>query len=230
MHLEYIRYMENKGERSIGNSSIAINGIRKELERMADMVQKNVDLSFRAIKEEKPEYLDEVSQREEYIDYLNKEISKYISNIIVTETNEEDSRLISAYFKTSTNLERVGDHAMNLCEYTQMLKKKEISLSKTAMNELDAMHEMSMQAMKLLSCIGHPTHEGYEEIVEIEQEFDDMTDQCRKRQMDRMRTGKCSDEGCVIYSEMLTDFERIGDHILNIGEEMAEATSTLEVA
>ncbi len=108
--------------------------------------------------------------REEYIDYLNKEISKYISNIIVTETNEEDSRLISAYFKTSTNLERVGDHAMNLCEYTQMLKKKEISLSKTAMNELDAMHEMSMQAMKLLSCIGHPTHEGYEEIVEIEQE------------------------------------------------------------
>ncbi len=48
--------------------------------------------------------------------------------------------------------------------------------------------------------------------------------------MDRMRTGKCSDEGCVIYSEMLTDFERIGDHILNIGEEMAEATSTLEVA
>lgn len=67
MHLEYIRYMENKGERSIGNSSIAINGIRKELERMADMVQKNVDLSFRAIKEEKPEYLDEVSQREEYI-------------------------------------------------------------------------------------------------------------------------------------------------------------------
>ena len=230
MHLEYIRYMENKGERSIGNSSIAINGIRKELERMADMVQKNVDLCFRAIKEEKPEYLDEVSQREEYIDYLNKEISKYISNIIVTETNEEDSRLISAYFKTSTNLERVGDHAMNLCEYTQMLKKKEISLSKTAMNELDAMHEMSMQAMKLLSCIGHPTHEGYEEIVEIEQEFDDMTDQCRKRQMDRMRTGKCSDEGCVIYSEMLTDFERIGDHILNIGEEMAEATSTLEVA
>lgn len=81
-------------------------------------------MSFRAIKEEKPEYLDEVSQREEYIDYLNKEISKYISNIIVTETNEEDSRLISAYFKTSTNLERVGGHAMNLCEYTADAEEK----------------------------------------------------------------------------------------------------------
>lgn len=228
MHLEYINYMEN--DRQIGNSSMAINGIRKELGRMSQMVQENVDLSFRAIKEGDPEYLEEVSQREEYIDYLNKEISKYISGVIVKETNEADSRLISAYFKTSSNLERIGDHAMNLCEYTQMLKQKGIELSKTAKGELDAMHEMSMQAMKLLDCIGHPTQEKYDSIVEMEQEFDDMTERYRAHQMERLRTGKCSDEGCVIYSEMLTDFERIGDHLLNIGEEMAEATSKLEVA
>lgn len=228
MHLEYIRYMEN--DRQIGNSSMAINGIRKELTRMSQMVQENVDLSFKAIKEENPEYLEDVSEREEYIDFLNKEISKYISGIIVKETNEADSRLISAYFKTSSNLERIGDHAMNLCEYVKLLKEKGVSLSKTARGELDAMHEMSLQAMKLLDCIAHPTQEKYESIAEMEQEFDDMTEKYRGHQMERLRTGKCSDEGCVIYSEMLTDFERIGDHILNIGEEMADATTKLEVA
>ena len=228
MHLEYIHYMEN--DRQIGNSSMAINGIRKELTRMAQMVQENVNLSFRAVKEEEPEYLKEVSQREEYIDFLNKEISKYISTVIVKETNEADSRLISAYFQTSSNLERIGDHAMNLCEYSKMLKEKGIDLSKTARGEIDAMHEMSMQAMKLLDCIGHPTKEKYDNIVEMEQEFDDMTEIYREHQMERLRTGKCSDEGCVIYSEMLTDFERIGDHLLNIGEEMAESSNKLEVA
>ena len=161
---------------------------------------------------------------------MNKEISKYISAVIVKETNEADSQLISAYFQTSSNLERIGDHAMNLCEYSQMLKQKGVDLSKTAKGEIDAMHEMSMQAMKLLDCIGHPTKEKYNDIVEMEQEFDDMTEQYREHQMERLRTGKCSDEGCVIYSEMLTDFERIGDHLLNIGEGIAEATNKLEVA
>ena len=228
MHLEYITYRDN--DRQIGNSSMAINGIRKELMRMADMVKENVDLSFQAVKEEEPEYMKEVAEKEEYIDFLNKEISKYISTVIVKETNESDSRLISAYFKISANLERLGDHAMNLCEYSQMLKSKKIDLSKTARGEIDAMHEMSLQAMGLLDCIAHPSKEKYDSIAEMEQEFDDMTERYRGHQMERLRTGKCSDEGCVIYSEMLTDFERIGDHLLNIGEEITEATNKLEVA
>ena len=47
-----------------------------------------------------------------------------------------------------------------------------------------------------------------------------MTEDYRKKQLIRMQKGTCSEEGCIIYSEMLTDFERIGDHILNIGQEM----------
>ena len=47
-----------------------------------------------------------------------------------------------------------------------------------------------------------------------------MTEDYRRRQLERMQRGTCSEEGCIIYSELLTDFERIGDHILNIGQEM----------
>ena len=49
---------------------------------------------------------------------------------------------------------------------------------------------------------------------------DDMTKEYRQNQIARMQEGVCSGEGCIIYSEMLTDFERIGDHILNIAQEL----------
>ena len=62
---------------------------------------------------------------------------------------------------------------------------------------------------------------GFHEIEQLEQQIDDMTEAFRANQISRMQVGTCSDEGCVIYSEMLTDFERIGDHILNIGQEVA---------
>ena len=55
-----------------------------------------------------------------------------------------------------------------------------------------------------------------------EQDIDDMTDEYRNRQMDRMRNGVCTAEVSVIYSEMLTDFERIGDHLLNIAQDFSK--------
>jgi protein/phoU family protein, Na/Pi-cotransporter family len=48
-----------------------------------------------------------------------------------------------------------------------------------------------------------------------------MTDLFRKDQLERMKAGTCSDEACILYSELLTDFERIGDHVLNIAQEMS---------
>ena len=51
--------------------------------------------------------------------------------------------------------------------------------------------------------------------------MDDMTDDYRRNQLDRMKAGVCSEEACILFSELLTDFERIGDHALNIAEERA---------
>ena len=59
-------------------------------------------------------------------------------------------------------------------------------------------------------------------VVKAEQDVDDMTDEYRNAQMERMKTTECSAEASVVYSEMLTDFERIGDHLLNIAEEFAK--------
>ena len=116
-------------------------------------------------------------------------------------------------------LERIGDHAMNICEYTNMIKEKQITFSKEVIVQIEQMKEVCCDALDLL-LDNQANSESLHSIESIEQKIDDMTESFRKGQIDRMQTGKCSDEGCVLYSEMLTDFERIGDHILNIGQEV----------
>ena len=54
----------------------------------------------------------------------------------------------------------------------------------------------------------------------MEQKIDDLTEEYRNRMFKRIQKGACSDEGSILFSEMLTDFERIGDHALNISNQM----------
>ena len=222
MHMEFIRPMETKRDTQIGLSAIAVTSIRKEIHRMMTMAKENVDMSFEAVKEGKTIHLKEVKEREEYIDFLNKEISKYISKTLVNESNPRDSKYISALFKVCGNVERIGYHAMNICGYTKTIERQNISFSSEVKREIDEMKKICDQALDYLAEIGQEPgqKEDIQVIEDIEQKIDDMTEDYRQKQLERMQKGTCSEEGCIIYSEMLTDFERIGDHILNIGQEM----------
>ena len=221
MHLAYIRPMESSKDHQIGSSAIVIGSVRRELGRMASMAADNVSRSFQAVIDGTPDSLPQVEETEEYIDFLNKEISKNISHSIAFEANEKDSALISAFFKISGNLERIGDHAVNICEYTKRMQEKRIAFSEQAKSEISQMQSVCASSMKLLLSMEELTVSSLSEVAALEQKIDDMTDLFRQNQFKRMQKGTCSDEACILYSEMLTDFERIGDHMLNIGQELA---------
>ncbi len=220
--LKFIKDIELGNEGSIGNSIIAIDSISKELLRMAGMVKENMKQSFRATLTGNTENNSAIENTEEYVDYLNKEISKYISGRIAYETNANDSALLSAFFKISGNLERIGDHAMNIYGYARTLKEKKIGFSQQAYSEIEKMNEICVKALDMACASENFSVGRLSEIAAAEQKIDDMTEEYRKNQLERMKTSSCSDEACILYSEMLTDFERIGDHILNIGQVLAK--------
>lgn len=220
-HLLYLQPLDLSREHQIGLSAIALNGVRRELERMADMTRQNVARSFTAALEGNTKRLADVNEREEYIDYLNKEISHYISDMIAFEANEADSARISSFFKIAGNLERIGDHAVNICEYTKLMEENQMRFSDEAQEEIREMRRVSDYALALVSHLEEIDNSRFAKVAAVEQQIDDMVELYRNNQMRRLRKGGCSDQTCVIYSEMLTDFERIGDHILNIGEAVA---------
>ena len=228
MRLEYLAPVSASGkEGGLGLSAIVVDQLRHELNRMLNMARDNVEAGFEAVLARDPERLEAVEQREEYIDFLNREISRYVSHLISIETNEQDSRVVSSFFTISGNIERIGDHADNLAGYTKMLVAKNIKLSPIAQKEVEQMRDVCLEAVTTLLDRQAGGPEWLVDVAQIEQKIDDMTDEFRRDQLVRMRDGVCSDEACILYSELLTDFERIGDHVLNIAQELTKSRTNL---
>lgn len=228
MHLEYLAPVSASGkEGGLGLSAIVVDQLRNELRRMLNMARDNVEAVFESVLARDPDKLEDVEQREEYIDFLNREISRYVSHLISIETNEQDSRVVSSFFTISGNIERIGDHADNLAGYTRMLVAKNVKLSPIAQKEVEKMRDVSLEAVSTLLDREAGGPEWLADVAQIEQRIDDMTDEYRRSQLIRMRDGICSDEACILYAELLTDFERIGDHVLNIAQELTKARTNL---
>ncbi|MBQ5326287.1 MAG: Na/Pi cotransporter family protein [Oscillospiraceae bacterium] len=204
-----------------GAAAIAISLIREEVNYMYDIAKRNVSLAFDAVLENTDKYDAEINRNEDELDRLNSEVSQYISSIL-GQISTVDSDVVSGYFRIVGNIERIGDHATNFADYTKFFISKNERLSDRAQGEVVVMKQTTLDAMSLLE--GDRREDAASMLASVsraEQEIDDMTDNYRNAQMDRMKTTTCSPEASVVYAEMLTDFERIGDHLLNISEEFA---------
>lgn len=109
MHLEYLTPVQvSSKDGNLGASAIHIGQLQQELDRMLDMAQDNIETSFDAVLSRDSSLLTKAEKMESYLDFLNKEISKYISRLITYETNEQGSSIVSSYFTITGNIERIG--------------------------------------------------------------------------------------------------------------------------
>lgn len=202
----------------LGASAIHIDLLQKEISEIVALAAKNTDDCFRCILDGDSSMLPGINAAEEKIDEMNKEISQYISKILIHNNSTDNVADIEDYFLITGNAERIGDHAMNIGGYISVIERKNIKFSEKAVEEIRQMRETTAKALsRAMSREGDPV-EWLADISAMEQRIDDMTSAFRESHLERMRRGSCSEESCILFSELLTDFERIGDHTLNIAQ------------
>lgn len=224
--LQYISNIRNINEEQLGVSAIGMEAVKNEILRMLGMAKENVCMAFEAFAHNDVDKLVDIKKREDYVDFLNREIAGFISRVITHERTEQGSRAFSSYYTIAGNVERISDHAVNIAEYANLIKEKNIRFSDTAMEEIYSIKQTCDSLMEKLGLGTDDILEWYKDIVCMEQRIDDMTKEYRDNMFERIQKGSCSDEGSILFSEMLTDFERIGDHCLNIADEIVKNQKT----
>ena len=192
---------------------------------MLHIARDNVAQSFETLLNGTDTDLDKVNRNEEYLDYLNTEITRYISQQSSFAMSDADSATISALFDISGNIERIGDHATNMAEYVRMFQEKHMQLSERAQNELRELADITLRALNRISILEEGDRTGMlQEVHDLEAKTDELKIKFRNNQIEALKEGSCTTEVCVIYTEMLTDIERMLDHTLNIAQALGGET------
>ena len=220
--LHYLLDLSHINADKLGVTAISMEGIRKELQRMLDMARENVIGAFWVFAKKDIEQFKEIEQREAYVDFLNKEISKYITKAAAYDNTQSGSQQFNSYFTITSNIERLSDHAINNAGYSRILEEKQIQFSEAAEKEIWQMQNVCKSLFEMLQEDYKDVVDWHSRVAGMEQRIDDMTKDFRSNMYERIHKGICSDEGSILFSEMLTDFERIGDHALNISDEMVK--------
>ena len=214
-----------RGSINLGAIAVHTDLLKQEIGKMVEISRANVNRAYNAVLESNTKALKQITEQEETLDKLNKEISQYISKILVHNNNKQNVAEIEQYFLITGNAERIGDHALNIAGYTEVIKNKSIEFSKGAKEEIAKMQQITELSLKTALDNNKERMDWLLEVEELEEQMDEMTNLYRERHLERMRKGECSKEACILYSELLTDFERIGDHILNIAQAFAKIKS-----
>lgn len=205
----------------LGTSTLAMHYIANEIKVMYGLVLKNVETSFDLHSGFTQEKFDKIKEKEDKIDKCNVQIAKKISKILAIEQSYTEVKALNNFFKMISNLERIGDHAMNIAEHAQELNEKNLKLTSQADVEIVQMQVNCIEGLNIFK--EQISKEKVFELADsIEQKIDDTTSEYRLNQLDRINNQACQIETAILYSELLTDYERIGDHILNLAESFAD--------
>lgn len=217
--IKYLDFNIFKNDYHIGTSAIANTQLFNEMQNMLDVAHKNVRRAFTLLTHFDEKTFEILHKDEEYINYLNQQIIDFTTNVISNEFPIEGTQSIVEFVKASADLERIGDHAINIAQRAKKLDEDHQHFSSEAMQEIQIMESLCANILDELKIF------NYQEFKEIVDKVDIMEDNIDKtqrqfttNQLKRLKDKQCTTENSVIYTKILTDFERIGDHGLNIAE------------
>lgn len=210
-------------EHMLKNPPIAIQQTKREIIKMAETALLNFDLSSEIVCTLNYDRVEVFRANERQLNFLNKELVKFIVKLLKSDLNEKDRIYLSTAFRSISDLERIGDYAENIVEYADKLKSANESFSDTAKNEITDLKGLIHSLYnRIITAYKNNDKKALEQACGIEDKVDAFTAQMSANHIRRLSDGLCTPEVGAQYLSLSSNVERIADHYINVGKTITE--------
>lgn len=216
-HLKYI------GEHNVYSPATAVPEATKEIVRMGNIAIENMDTAVNALLERKPEELARVYEVEHDLNYMNESIAQYLVKANQLSLPMGDKKALGSLFHVISDVERIGDHAKNLADFTQEMLREDITFTEKGEAEFREMYSMTKTLLEYsLEMFSKKSEEHLKEILELENQIDEMEKKLQKSHVRRLARNECTAQAGMLFSDLVSNLERVADHGTNIAFSILE--------
>ncbi len=204
-------------ERLFNNSALAIDECHRLTCEMANYTKESICRAIHSITEFSEDDVEFIKEKETLIDKYEDKLGTYLVRLSNNELSEALSHKVARMLHSIGDFERIADHALNICKLAEEMHTKNITFSGEATKEMsvvtDAIKEILENAT--LSFVNDDA-EIASKVEPLEQVIDNLQKRLKAKHIVRLQNGECTIELGFIFTDLLTNFERVSDHCSNI--------------
>lgn len=204
--------------------TLALAQAKSSLSDMADTSRKAITMALKSVNNYSDKLYEDILKQEDKNDRYEDKIGTYLVDLSSKNTlSESESKEVSKMLKIIGDLERIADHAINIGQASRELRDKNLSLSEDAIKEMDNMLNAVKECVDLSLLAFEKNDLAIAlKVPPLEEVIDELKAKLRANHIDRVKRRQCSIEAGFIWSDLLTNLERVGDHCNNIATEIID--------
>ena len=204
-------------ERLLVTPAVALERSRALSVTMADVAVRALNNSITSLSDYTPALAESIREDEDLTDHYEDILGSYLVKLSSHQMSEKESATAAMLLRMIGDFERISDHSVNLLESAEELREKEIALSESAAQELRVITEATREVLSLsLAAFVHNDISAAASVEALEQIIDRLKETLRSRHILRLQQGNCTINAGFIWSDLLTNLERVSDHCSNI--------------
>jgi len=200
---------------------MAVVQTQKEVIRMAKLCLENLETAVGIFRGDPKADRKRFDNIEETIDEIEEAISYYVAKVFQQDVNSAQAKILTSAISISADLERIGDHATAIVELADYKEKHNLPFSQEAVEELNEMLDKAVESVRtVVEALETGDKRKAASIIPMDDVLDELERNLRSRHIQRLNKGICYPASGVVFLDMLSHLERIGDHAVNIAEEI----------
>lgn len=204
-------------ERLLDTPPLALESCRRVTAEMGELSVSAMKESIKTLTLYTDKLAEDIREKEEKTDRYEDMLGTYLVKLSSNRVSDADSAEVTELLKMIGDFERISDHAVNVLESAEELRQKGLSFSEAAMDELRSLTGAVGEILDLsMDAFVRSDLEAAAKVEPLEQVVDDLKESMRTRHMIRLQRGECSIDAGFVWSDLLTDLERVADHCSNI--------------